>query len=105
VNELVGYFGEPRVEPCGHCSFCLEGVAQQLPAAEPSPGLDALVDRRALDALAAMHPGALAAARQRARFLCGITSPATTRAKLTREELFGTASECRFADALAWCQD
>ena len=31
VNELVGYFGEVREEPCGHCSFCLTGAAQQLP--------------------------------------------------------------------------
>ena len=25
VNALVGYFGEVREEPCGHCSFCLTG--------------------------------------------------------------------------------
>jgi ATP-dependent DNA helicase RecQ len=102
VNELVGYFGEPRAEPCGHCSFCLEGRAQRLPDAAPPPELDAIVDRGALGALAAMHPGALGAPRQRARFLCGIASPATTRAKLTRDGLFGVASECRFADVLAW---
>ena len=29
--------------------------------------------------------------RQHARFLCGITSPATTRARLTREPLFGSS--------------
>ena len=43
--------------------------------------------------------------RQRARFLCGITSPATTRAKLTRDELFGAVADRRFDDVLAWCSD
>jgi len=104
VNALVGYFGEGRADPCGHCSFCLEGRAQRLPEAEESPELDALVDRGALAALATLHPDALAAARQRARLLCGITSPATARAKLTRDALFGAAAELRFADVLAWCE-
>jgi ATP-dependent DNA helicase RecQ len=105
VNALVGYFGERRVEPCGHCSFCLSGRAQVLPDPEPAPALDRLVDRQGLAGLQALHPGALGSPRQRARFLCGIASPATTKAKLTREEMFGAASECRFADVLAWCKD
>ena len=84
--------------------FCLTGAAQQLPEAVAPPPLDAVVDRPALDALAAAHPEALGAPRQRARFLCGITSPATSRAKLTREALFGALADRRFADVLAWCE-
>ena len=103
VNELVGYFGEAREEPCGHCTFCLTGAAQQLPEAGTPPPLGEAVDRPALDALAAAHPGALGAPRQRARFLCGITSPATSRARLTRGPLFGAVADRRFADVLAWC--
>jgi ATP-dependent DNA helicase RecQ len=38
-----------------------------------------------------------------ARFLCGTTSPATTRAKLTREPLLGALADRRFLDVLAWC--
>jgi ATP-dependent DNA helicase RecQ len=104
VNELVRYFGESRNEPCGHCSFCLDGCAQRLHDAGLPATLEALIDERAIAALAAMHPDALGSARQRARFLCGIASPATTRAKLTRDELFGAAAECRFAAVLAWCE-
>jgi ATP-dependent DNA helicase RecQ len=104
VNALVGYFGETREEPCGHCSFCLGGKAQQLPEAATPPALDTLVDRRAVRALQAAHPDALGTPRQRARFLCGLTSPATSRAKLTREPLFGAAAERRFADVLGWCE-
>jgi ATP-dependent DNA helicase RecQ len=103
VQALVGYFGERRAEPCGHCSFCLEGHAQQLPEATPSPAIDTLVDGEALRAAQAAHPDALGAPRQRARFLCGITSPATARARLTREPLFGVLAHRRFADVLDWC--
>jgi ATP-dependent DNA helicase RecQ len=63
-----------------------------------------VVDGRALEALAAAHPDALETPRQRARFLCGITSPATTRAKLTRGPVFGLLADRRFAEVLAWCE-
>jgi len=103
VNELVAYFGEMRAEACGRCSFCLSGVAQRLPEAATPPALETAVDRGALEGLGAAHPEALGAPRQRARFLCGITSPATSRAKLTRGPLFGALADRRFADVLAWC--
>jgi ATP-dependent DNA helicase RecQ len=104
VNALVGYFGEVRAEPCGHCSHCLSGRAAVLPEPMLQPSVDAVVDADALAALAAEHHDALGSPRQRARFLAGITSPATTRAKLTRHALFGALAERRFADVLAWCQ-
>jgi ATP-dependent DNA helicase RecQ len=47
-----------------------------------------------------MRSPALAAPRQLARFLCGITSPATTRAKLTRNPAFGLLSEVPFDQVL-----
>ena len=98
VQALVGYFGEARPEPCGHCSYCLAGSARSLPEPAAPPNVD--LDRAVLDELAADHPAALGSARQRARFLCGLSSPATTRAKLSRHALFGTLAEHRFADVL-----
>ena len=103
MNDLVGWFGEVRDEPCGHCTFCLTGAVQTLTEPEALPPLDAVVDRHALEVLAAAHTGALGAARQRARFLCGITSPAASRARLGRDALFGAAAAHRFADVLGWC--
>src|SRR5215203_594015 len=103
VAALVGYFGETRAEPCGHCSHCLTGRPQRLPDPEPAPPIEAALDADALAALRSEHPAALAAPRQLARFLAGITSPATTRAKLTRNPLFGALGDRRFADVLAWC--
>jgi ATP-dependent DNA helicase RecQ len=104
VRALVGYFGETRAEPCGHCSHCLNGRPQQLPAPEPAPPLEAVVDAAALESLRSAHPEPLATPRQVARFLAGITSPATTRAKLTRHPLFGSLADRRFGDILAWCE-
>jgi ATP-dependent DNA helicase RecQ len=76
---------------------------QTLPEPVALPALDAVVDRHALEVLAAAHPAALGATRQRARFLCGITSPAASRAKLGRGALFGAAAMHRFADVFGWC--
>jgi ATP-dependent DNA helicase RecQ len=102
VNALVGYFGETRTEPCGHCSYCLTGHTQRLP--EPQPPIAIGLDVAALAAITDGYPEALGTARQQARFLAGITSPATTRAKLTRDPLFGSLAERRFAEILAWCR-
>ena len=99
VQSLVGYFGETRAAPCGHCSYCLTGSAQSLP--EPAATAELELDRAVLDELTAEHPTALGTPRQRARFLCGLSSPATTKAKLSRHALFGALAEQRFADVLA----
>jgi hypothetical protein len=98
VQSLVGYFGETRADPCGHCSYCLTGSAQKLP--EPAAISSIELDRAVLDELTEAHPAALGTPRQRARFLCGLSSPATTKAKLTRHALFGALAEQRFADVL-----
>jgi len=104
VRALVGYFGETRTVACGHCSHCLTGRAQQLPESEPMPPIDTSVSADALASLRGRHPDALGTPRQRARFLSGITSPAASRAKLSRDPLFGSLAERRFADVLAWCE-
>ena len=98
VQSLVGYFGETLAAPCGHCSYCLTGTAQRLP--EPASAQEPDLDLALLDELTAEHPTALGTARQRARFLCGLASPATTKARLSRHPLFGALAEQRFADVL-----
>ena len=105
VSSLVGYFGETRTEPCGHCSRCLTGRAQQLPDPEPKPPIETSVSTEKLVALRDGDPSALGTPRQQARFLAGITSPATTRAKLTKDALFGSLADRRFTDVLAWCEE
>ncbi len=102
VLALVAYFGETRAEPCGHCTFCLTGKAQHLP--EPSEPVALHLDEQAFDEVAAQHPAALGTPRQCARFLCGLTSPATTRAKLSRHPLFGSLADQRFGEVLRRCE-
>ncbi|HZT44054.1 MAG TPA: RecQ family ATP-dependent DNA helicase [Chthonomonadaceae bacterium] len=103
TNALVGYFGEVRTEPCGHCTFCKTGKRQRLPSAEPPPPLPAGLDVEAFLALRAAHPEALGDPRQAARFLCGLSSPAQIKARLSRHSLFSALETRRFADVLAWC--
>ena len=103
AQALVGYFGETRAERCGHCSHCVNGRPQQLPRPEPRPPIESVVDAAALSELCAGHPDALGTPRQQARFLSGITSPATSRARLTRNPLFGSLADRRFGDVLASC--
>jgi len=60
------------------------------------------LDPAELRALSLTHPQALGEPRQLARFLCGITSPAATRARLSRHALFGSLAERRFGDVMAF---
>jgi ATP-dependent DNA helicase RecQ len=78
-------------------------VARRLPEPESKPAIETLVDGGELQRLQAAHAEALGTARQTARLLCGITSPAATRAKLTREPLHGRLADRRFAEVLGWC--
>ena len=47
---------------------------------------------------------ALATPRQLARFLCGIASPATTRAKLRTHNMFGMFESVPFQEVLAFVE-
>jgi len=100
---LVGYFGQQLDAPCGHCGFCETRRAEILPVAPALPSIASVVDVDALATLVAAHPAALGDARQQARLLCGLSGPAFTAARLSRQLLFGVLEERRFADVLAWC--
>ncbi len=103
VNALVGHFGEARSRPCGHCTVCLVG-RQRLDPAWPGPALPAGLDEAELRAVVQQNAAALASGRQAARFLCGLSSPALGRARLTGHPLFGALAGRRFADVLRWCE-
>jgi ATP-dependent DNA helicase RecQ len=103
VNALVGYFGQLRDAPCGHCTVCLGGPVR-LPEPSPRPPISTLLVKDELATLLHGHPAALGEPRQMARFLCGLSSPALTAARLGRHPLFGALEGQRFTDVLAWCE-
>jgi len=102
VSALVGYFGEHLTQPCGHCTVCVRGPSS-LPSQAPPPPMpqdEALSETRQVRRA---HPEALGHPRQLARFLCGLSSPALTREKLTRHPLFGSLEDRRFHKVLDYC--
>lgn len=103
VNALIGYFGEKRTEPCGHCTFCVTGKPVRLLEGVPPPPLSTLVTHLTLNRLRRETPEALETSRQCARFLCGLSSPALSKNRLGGHALFGIAAEYRFADVLKYC--
>jgi ATP-dependent DNA helicase RecQ len=91
VAALCCDFGETFDRQCGHCSWCLSGHSQ---VAMPRPADFPIEERivgQARD-LRRDYPEALADSLNLARFLCGVTSPALTRARLSSHSLFGILS-------------
>ncbi len=105
TNALVAHFGEVRRAPCGHCVPCRTGKVSPLPRPAPAPPLPGDLDVSAVRALTSKHRDALGSPRQRARWLVGLTSPALTRAKLTRHALFGALAGRSFREVLEWCEN
>ena len=105
TNALNAYFGQERSEPCGHCSFCATGRAAVIPPEAPRPPLGEELDASSLRVLRRVHPAALGTPRQCARFLCGLSSPALSQAKLGRHELWARLEAWRFAEVLSWCEE
>lgn len=104
TNGLLAHFGEERTEPCGHCSWCETGHAAVFPAPPAPPPVDERVQAGDVRALQSAHPDVLGLPRQMARFLCGLTSPAVSRARMGKNALFGALEDRRFTEVLAWCE-
>ncbi len=103
TDALANYFGDIDVQNCGQCSYCL-GQEIRLPPAQSSPRLEQILEPRSIKALVQANPDALSEPRQLARFLCGMTSPKTTRAKLSKNALFGSCEAVSFPRVLEWCE-
>jgi ATP-dependent DNA helicase RecQ len=104
--------------PCGHCANCLQGAGSEQQGAEGVPEAPATeltaAHAAAIQLLLDEKHGPLRTPRQLARFLCGLTSPATTRAwytpagtkrraRLVTHDAFGLLQDQPFGDALAYC--
>jgi len=99
VREVLNYFGESLDADCGHCDRCM---------GEPIPPMPATLEQAITDdglalitSLLKENHAALASPRQIARFLCGLTSPASSRAGLTRDSRFGKLAHMRFGTIMS----
>ncbi len=99
TGNLLEYFGE-TIEPCGHCGICKGETLATLPPRK-SLGLESC-NLSGFEALAQAHPQALGRPRQKARFLCGLSSPAVSAVRgLRGNPLFGRCAEVPFAEVLS----
>lgn len=98
VRHLLNYFGEQLSDDCGQCSRCLAVE----PATRIKSSLTRLTpaDHKIIQQLSAEHHDALRQPRQFGRFLCGISSPATTKAKLTKDWRFGCCAHISFSQVM-----
>jgi len=102
TRYLLSYFGEELKADCGHCDGCAgERPGPLPPAAVRAPGAS---EAAKLRQLRAEGHEALTSPRQVARFLCGISSPSATRAKLPRHKLFGLLSDVPFQQVLTFVE-
>jgi ATP-dependent DNA helicase RecQ len=98
VSALGAHFSEPLEQPCGHCSFCETGNATPVPE-RGGDAIDEATWQRAVE-LRREHPAPLAEPRALAQLLCGISSPALSKARLGKHDLFGSLSRVPFAEVL-----
>ncbi len=99
TGYLTRHFGETLPEPCGHCDRCRgvpPSVVERPPGRRPTDE-----EWRAVREVADEGHPALGSPRQLARFLCGLPSPAATRARLGRHDAHGMLADLPFADVLA----
>jgi ATP-dependent DNA helicase RecQ len=95
VSRLGAHFGEPLERPCGHCSWCMHGRQPVRLLPRPNPPIADHIWQEAM-AVQRDHSEALPDALALARFLCGLTSPKLTRARLGAHRLFGAFSNVPF---------
>jgi ATP-dependent DNA helicase RecQ len=94
VRHLLEHFGEDLGRDCGHCSSCSGDISRLIRIA--GEATQVRLDGEKITALQKEIPGALGSSRQIARFLCGLSSPLFTQAKLTKHMEFGRLAEVPF---------
>ena len=98
AGTLSAHFGEQIAEPCGACTACCgDGPLTIQPVASRGVGTSAIT---CVNQLTAEYPDRFVSARDKARFLCGLSSPSFVRARLTRHASFGVCDDIPFGDVL-----
>ena len=97
--SLSAHFDSPLEQDCGHCSWCQTQQAALL-AERRFPDIAESTWQQANE-VRQQHSKVLANAVVFTRFLCGISSPKLSRAKLTSHALFGKLENVPFQTVLS----
>ncbi|MCC9600132.1 RecQ family ATP-dependent DNA helicase [Stieleria sp. JC731] len=95
---LAAHFGQPMDADCGQCSYCIGDGPFTIPPLKSRKIGDSA--HRALEQVVNEYPDHFTTARQRARFLCGLSSPKMVRSRLSRHASFGVCEQIPFEDVL-----
>ncbi|MEJ2609773.1 MAG: RecQ family ATP-dependent DNA helicase [Candidatus Thiodiazotropha sp.] len=101
TNKLTSHFGEQLENPCGHCSSCL-GDTPGLPP-RSATSIPAGLSKEIVP-LIEKKSRVLNSPRTLSRFLCGVSSPKLSRAKLGGHRLFGLLTETPFSKVMMWAE-
>ena len=96
TKTLLKHFGEKMEKGCGHCDRCRGAAPKKLKRSKPRK-VTAAETAQIKELFDAKH-AALGTARQMARFLCGLSSPASMRARLYRFDEYGMLSDLPFEE-------
>lgn len=103
TSALCERFDEALGKDCGHCSYCETQNAVQMTGLSKSTVPDSVI--KAAGNLQKEKPEVLATPTDVARVLCGLSSPAISKARLAKHDLFGSCSEIAFATVLSQLED
>ncbi len=103
AKQLARYFGDLSDHDCGQCSACLK-IKITLPTAPTPPKPESLITRAEILEVTTAHPQIFTEARETTKFLCGLSSPKFTKAKLSKHALFGKLEQIPFLTVLDWCK-
>ncbi|MFD2255094.1 ATP-dependent DNA helicase RecQ [Luteolibacter algae] len=93
---LLKHFGEKMIVDCGHCDRCRGIPPVRLKAKAPRRVKDSELEM--IRSLVRERHAALGTPRQLARFLCGMSSPASMRARLYRHDAYGLLADLPFRE-------
>jgi ATP-dependent DNA helicase RecQ len=98
VADLCDHFDSPLENPCGHCTLCEQQEPVKLADRDVPPIAEKVWDETAN--LQREHRDVFSHPIVMTRFLCGISSPRLSRAKLGSHALFGSLGAVPFQQVL-----
>lgn len=112
-QSLLSHFGE-EMKPCGHCSRCQGDIPPAELPSNPPPEVTSHQLQIIQDLIHEKHSG-LRNSRSLARFLCGMTSPATSyywylpegarrKVRITSHDAYSMLEQHDFQDVLELCE-